>query len=355
MATEILSIFHNGLFAGYYICAAIAIIVHHKELKGTKPLAWVSFASAFAHVFSFLLLQFAPDNQYLLVGLASYYTWASPSIMYCIKEATTPGWLTLKRYAIYMCPFAICTFLCLVTGSQTALIIETALAFYYTIFCFFKLNKDVMEHERRIKEYFTDLESYGHGWIKGFIYFQIITSICLFLFLFYHNEYFNIFWNYLMAGYWSYFLVRSKIQRYYSLQVPEVVTEKPIEENPQPETKIDKSGIVPSTIVYIEKRLNDLGDEIYYNNSNLTLVSLAQMVGTNRTYMSVYFRAKNTTFWDYVNNKRCDHAIELMKKDQTIPIIELAQLCGFRTVNCFRTTFTTIHGTNPSTYKKTMI
>ena len=376
--TELLAIFHCGFFAAIYITTALAIVVYHKNVKGTIPLVLVSLGSALAHILVFLLFTLAPDNRHLQIGLMSYYTWASPTIMLCIKEAISPGWLTWSRYFKLMSPFLVCTALCLITANINILYVAIGLTIVATIASFVRLNKEIAIHEQLIKEYFTDLESFGNGWIKGFMYFQIATVFCMSSFLFWRNTYFEIFWNYLMTAFWIYFLIRCKQQHYFSRQVPDVIlsnnsenveqvaaddspttaeaAEKgdanqgnaPQSSEPTPE----KYAIVQTTLDFIEKRLKDIDDNVFYSNANISLVTLAQLVGTNRTYMSGYFRAKNTTFWDYVNTKRCNHAIELMKANNSISMQDLSQLCGFRTSNCFRTTFTTIYGTNPSSYKK---
>ncbi len=369
--TEYLAIFHCGFFAALYIVVALAIVVYHKNVKGTTPLALVSLSSALAHIFLFLILLLAPDNQYVQAGLSSYFTWASPTIMLCIKEAINPGWLTWSRYFKLMSPFVVCTLLSLFTANIYILYIATTFTILATIACFIRLNKEIAVHERLIKEYYTDLESFGNGWIKGFMFFQIATVLCMSLFLFWNNTYFKIFWNYLMAAFWIYFLIRCKEQHYFSRQIPKEIQDAVAESKAENETaaiadnkeamsaeaepSTEKHVMVQSTFDYIEKRLNDLDDNVFYSDTNISLISLAQMVGTNRTYMSVYFRAQKTTFWDYVNTKRCNHAIELMKKNKSISMNELSQKCGFRTTNCFRTTFTTLYGSNPSSYKKMLL
>ena len=376
-----LTSFHCGLFFMFYVIVALAIHVYHRDIKSTISLLLVSLSSAIAHLFAYLINETDPGNMHLHLVLMSYCTWASPTIMLCIKEALSNGWLTWKRYFRYISPFMLGTLVCLVTANTTVLYFLIGLSIFSTIYCTIILNKGIDKREKLVKEFFTDIESFGHGWVKSFMYFQILTSVCFILLFSWHNLAFNIFWNYVQAAFWLFFLLKCREQHYYSTQIPEDVKpefdnlDKEIESaglqilsssteaepkatnignESNEENSSDKNIISQETLDYLEKRLSDLEVEKCYLDDTLNLNSLAQAIGTNRTYMSMYFRLKNTTFWDYINNKRCLYAIELMKKRPNITMAELYPLCGYKTENCFRTSFSTIYGKTPFAYKRAM-
>ena len=365
-----LTAFHCGLFAAFYIVVGVALFTYHKNTKGAIALALVSISSGFAHIFGFLLDSFAPDNVNLSIGLASYYTWASPTVMLCLKEAISPGWLTWEKYLRYISPFLLGTILCLIFGNIYILNILTGLDIFATVYCAFVLRKGIDLREKVVKEYFTDINTFGHGWVKGFMYFQVLTAICLYPLFTNHNVYIGIIWNYIQGGYWLYFLLKCREQRYYSTQIPDDI-QKDLDEidkqiDGRKEVKKDEEQIIPEaeagekmmisseTMEYIEKRLHELEEQKVFLTESLNLASLAQEVGTNRTYMSVFFRTKETTFWDYINGKRCEHAIEIMKARPSVTMAELSHLSGYKTENCFRSSFTTLYGKTPFVYKREM-
>lgn len=374
MNSQSLLDFHCGLFAAFYLVVGLALWLYHRETKGAIALALVSAAAGLAHIFSFLINGLAPEANNLQLGLAAYYTWAPPTLMLCIKEAISPGWLTWEKWARYVSPFMVGTLICLFTESLYTLYILIGLDVFATVWSTSILRKGIDQREKLVKEFFSEVETFGHGWVKGFLYFQIATSLCLFFLNLNINPELIILWNYVQAVFWLYFLLKCRQQRYYSTQIPddfkkdfdeldEIIDNKSIKinesttssettEEGNTEPTMDKTMISQDTLDYIEKRLKNLEEEKRFTDETLNLTSLAQAVGTNRTYMSVYFRIKNTTFWDYINRKRCEYAIDLMRIHQNITMAELSHMCGYKTENCFRSSFTTLYGKTPFVYKR---
>lgn len=92
-------------------------------------------------------------------------------------------------------------------------------------------------------------------------------------------------------------------------------------------------------------------DKIYLD-PNLNMVDLAEMLRTNRTYLSQYFnREKNCSFYDYVNGLRIRNALRLL--DTTEDKIEFIALnSGFSSITTFRRIFVKIVGIRASEYRK---
>lgn len=348
--------FHCGLFTAFYCVAGYALFLYHRETKGALALALVSVASGSAHLFRFFFMALAPDNPNIALALAAFYTWAPPTIMLCIKEAVTPGWLTWNTWARYLSPFMLGTIICFFVASTYIVYILIGLDIFATLWCVHILRKQVIAREKRVKEYFTDIDTFGHTWVNGFMYFQVASSLLLIPLFYIDNLTVGIIWNYIAAAYWLYFLLKCRQQRLYSALIPEDIrTDLEKQEENQTEPTMDKLMISQDTYDYIEKRLLELENQEFYLDSSLNLTTLAQIVGTNRTYMSVYFRTKGTTFGDFVNGKRCEHAIDLMKLHPNITMAELSRLCGYKTENCFRTSFSSIYDKTPFVYKREVL
>ena len=80
-----------------------------------------------------------------------------------------------------------------------------------------------------------------------------------------------------------------------------------------------------------------------YLEKDLTLQMLAQVVGTNRSYLSQYFSRKGFTYNTYINSLRINHFIsrsrELSAAGQDIPIQQLALESGFGSYRTFSRAF----------------
>jgi len=84
---------------------------------------------------------------------------------------------------------------------------------------------------------------------------------------------------------------------------------------------------------------------------DLSLVTLCEKVGTNRTYASKAIKdAKGCNFSDYVNRFRLDYAVELMKatpKDDII-IQNIAMQCGCGSIQTFYRYFKLFYNETPT-------
>lgn len=351
-----LSVFHCGLFAAFYCVVGYALWVYHRSTKGAIALAGVSLLSGLAHFMSAYIFIFDPNNNALLLALGGYCTAATPSVLLCIKEAITPGWLTKKKYLLLLSPFFLGMALCYIFANKNILYFFIALEIIFSFTCAGIFWKGIDRREKAVKDYFTEIESFGHGWVKSFIVFQLFVSVSFFFFFEYHGVLINIIWNYIQAAFWLYFLLKSKEQRYYSTQIPddvkEIIDNATNKEEQRKKDEEDKNPISADKKEFIEKRLLELKEQKIYTSNSLTLSTLAQEVGTNRTYLSAFFHQNDTTFYDYINALRCEHAITLMKRNPGYTISEISSQCGYKTENSFRTAFSAIYGKTPASYKR---
>ena len=80
-----------------------------------------------------------------------------------------------------------------------------------------------------------------------------------------------------------------------------------------------------------------------YLQHDLTLLLLAQILGTNRSYLSQYFSHQGITYNTYINNLRIDHFTKLYREaaasDKTVTAQQLASGSGFRSYSTFSLAF----------------
>lgn len=85
----------------------------------------------------------------------------------------------------------------------------------------------------------------------------------------------------------------------------------------------------------------------------LSLEEIASVAGFTRTYFSTLFTELNgLTTWDYITIRRIERSCELLRKTD-LPIIEVAQRCGYENLSNFNRMFLRIVGTSPSAYRRT--
>ena len=95
---------------------------------------------------------------------------------------------------------------------------------------------------------------------------------------------------------------------------------------------------------YIEQLLEEhCVDTQLYLQHDLTLHQLAQAIGTNRSYLSLYFSRQGTTYNAYISDLRVNHFMILYRNTieahQSITAQQLAGDCGYNSYSTFSLAF----------------
>ena len=116
-----------------------------------------------------------------------------------------------------------------------------------------------------------------------------------------------------------------------------------------PVTAVRKEEHAPSTL--IEKIDYAMRNDNLFLQADLSLVTLCEKVGTNRTYASKAIKdAKGCNFSDYVNRFRLEYAVGLMKntpKDDIV-IQNIAMQCGCGSIQTFYRYFKLFYNETPT-------
>ena len=81
-------------------------------------------------------------------------------------------------------------------------------------------------------------------------------------------------------------------------------------------------------------RMAIVGDKLYLD-PNFNKKDLARRLGTNRTYLSIVFRERFTSFYDFVNTLRIEHATHYRETHPEASQLEVAVNSGFGTVRTY--------------------
>lgn len=105
----------------------------------------------------------------------------------------------------------------------------------------------------------------------------------------------------------------------------------------------------------------DFGDKLkalmeekqLFKNKDLRLADLAAELGTNTTYLSVYLNSDlNTTFSAFVTGYRIQNAQQLMRKNPSMRLAQVAEESGFTNEKTFLRAFKASCGVTPSGWKQ---
>ncbi len=93
-----------------------------------------------------------------------------------------------------------------------------------------------------------------------------------------------------------------------------------------------------------------------YRNSNLTITDLATKTGTNRTYLSSTInKFYKSNFPTYLNTYRFKEMKECIKINPDLSNTELAERCGFGSIDSMKRTTISITGYSFSEYKRRIL
>lgn len=98
------------------------------------------------------------------------------------------------------------------------------------------------------------------------------------------------------------------------------------------------------------EKIRELERERFYLDNDISIDWVAKALGTNRHYVSDYFnKVLCTTFNDYVNNLRLEHAARLLRDGKVKPS-NVPFSAGFNSDHTFRRLFKQKYGCTPSQY-----
>ena len=108
--------------------------------------------------------------------------------------------------------------------------------------------------------------------------------------------------------------------------------------------------------LFFWQALHKVRDEQYFLKSDLTIETLADVLNTNRSYLSVSinrFCDKGFSVW--LNNFRIQHAEQLMRENPSIALKDLPEQCGYATTGTFVRNFKRCHNMSPSEFMNKLL
>jgi len=131
-----------------------------------------------------------------------------------------------------------------------------------------------------------------------------------------------------------------------------------VTEETEPEALSDENEItLNQSQQAILKRLNEIFEkDMIFLNSNLNIVDVVQLVGTNRSYISTLINNHyNQNFCAFVNSFRMREVEKLLISNPSISNEHLVEKCGFGSYNSMKRTIENSSGISIQAWKKKLV
>ena len=280
--------------------------------------------AALGHVWWYLFYIYSRDLQsasYVVVGVldcVALLTTIAGTLLAMLQDRQRPVWPAF----VVMIPFVALGVLQILIPEKSFMIIATIyILSIYVLFSVYMVFA-VRQYGRWLNDNYADLEN-KKVWLS-----QTISLACLLLFILY-----------ILVDANTIYLLHVIELMLFGLLLWRVETLPTLEG-----TSNSSSLISNNDLAQIEQLLNEhcVATQLYLQH-DLTLLQLAQAVGTNRFYLSQYFSRQSITYNTYINNLRINHFInryqEVVSTQQPFTVQQLANESGYRSYSTFSLAF----------------
>ncbi len=265
--------------------------------------------------------------------------WSALTFTVFILETVMPGWTTWKRLFFHSLPFAAFTLLYFVS-KQAEWVITGYLIFLWcyawTVVGFGYIK--VKRHIRYVRNNFSNIDNIDVSWLKPVFFFAVVSQL---LWLF--TSIFST--NITDIAYYVSTIVLWLVVLHYSWNFQPIA-----EKNDEKDALAALKAAPPIAEGALEAAVEE---QQLFLKKDLTISDLAQVLNTNRTYVSNYFgQVRGQTFYDYINQLRVERAcIPMMKEHPEYALEYIAGESGFASISTFRRAFTKLTGQTPRQYR----
>lgn len=291
-----------------------------------------------------------------------------------VIEKLRPGFLTLKRFAIFLSPVVIGGLSYLtyrLSGGEIHIfysikdvfthfnmdvflcLLVLALTLFYMILPIYLVVKYADEYSAYLSENVSDPENYDLRWLKRTM---IVLSILYFLYvvlLLTDRTILYVVIKTIMLVVWFYFFYKALFLKNIRIEhsfkngwdLPLNVDDEEDDDDEEQRGALFKR--------YAEEVNTWFEREKPYLNDDLRLTDLQRVFPISRSYLSQLFNKElGMSFSDYVNQFRVEESKRLMDAEPLASIQDIAERSGFHSISTFRRAFTKHTGIIPSEYKR---
>ena len=244
-------------------------------------------------------------------------------------------------YSVFLLVVAVIDYVALLIsiGGSLAFFLHIAIGYLMFVFLCFSIYMvyAVRQYKHWLRDNYADLE-HKEVWIS-----HVLILIVLLLLTFDEIDGVSLTISYFVRiiEFPLFFFLVWRVETLPRLEaVP--VESQPVESQPMEQApQLQKSMVISSNI---EKLLEErcVAEKLYLQH-DLSLLQLAQAVGTNRFYLSQYFSRQGITYNAYINNLRINHFMRLYHEavaaQRPVAAQQLAHESGYRSYSTFSLAF----------------
>ena len=291
-----------------------------------------------------------------------------------VIEKLRPGFLTFRRFAVFLSPVVIGGLSYLtyrLSGGEIHIfysikdvftyfnmdvflrLLVLALTLFYMILPIYLVVKYADEYTAYLSENVSDPENYDLRWLKRTM---LVLSILYFLYavlLLTDRTILYVVIKAIMLIVWFYFFYKALFLKNIRIEhtfrngwdLPSNDDEEEDDDDEEQRGALFKR--------YAEEVNTWFEREKPYLNDDLRLTDLQRVFPISRSYLSQLFNKElGMSFSDYVNQFRIEESKRLMDAEPLASIQEIAERSGFHSISTFRRAFTKHTGIIPSEYKR---
>ncbi len=291
-----------------------------------------------------------------------------------VIEKLRPGFLTFRRFAVFLSPVVIGGLSYLtyrLSGGEIHIfysikdvftyfnmdvflrLLVLALTLFYMILPIYLVVKYADEYTAYLSENVSDPENYDLRWLKRTM---LVLSILYFLYavlLLTDRTILYVVIKAIMLIVWFYFFYKALFLKNIRIEhtfrngwdLPSNDDEEEDDDDEEQRGALFKR--------YAEEVNTWFEREKPYLNDDLRLTDLQRVFPISRSYLSQLFNKElGMSFSDYVNQFRIEESKRLMDAEPLASIQEIAERSGFHLISTFRRAFTKHTGIIPSEYKR---
>lgn len=291
-----------------------------------------------------------------------------------VIEKLRPGFLTLRRFSVFLSPVVIGGLSYLtyrLSGGEIHIfysvkdvfthfnldvflrLLVLALTLFYMILPIYLVVKYADEYTAYLSENVSDPENYDLRWLKRTM---IVLSILYFLYvvlLLTDRTILYVVIKAIMLVVWFYFFYKALFLKNIRIEhtfkngwdLPSNDDEEEDDDDEEQRGALFKR--------YAEEVNTWFEREKPYLNDDLRLTDLQRVFPISRSYLSQLFNKElGMSFSDYVNQFRVEESKRLMDAEPLASIQDIAERSGFHSISTFRRAFTKHTGIIPSEYKR---
>ena len=278
---------------------------------------------------------------------------SAPFVCAFFFEAVRPGIVTRGRLVAAVLPFFLLLLLYALWPDHFVLGLAYSMSFVLAVATVVVVRYYRIRYNKCVEANYSYTLNISVNWVYSCAVIYFIWFFCYILCFGDSTWWGEIVFDVCSIAIWSAFCGISSLHRIVPEMMPRTMrAEAGAEENDDATPEEPADGFHS----YLAERLRQqMEEEHLYLDPSLSLGTLAQAVGSNKSYVSGFINRSGRTFYDYVNEFRVKHACRLL--DQSLGsahlnMQEVATQSGFNSLSSFNRYFSKMVGMTPTAYLK---